>query len=143
MSPAQPLMDVEADCKPNINALVVPEDEIKSSKENLAMKGLSCSSNRKDSIIGMEDLINEQNKASEDVDIDKTESRNNYDFRLAENEDPDATEYSSSFDGSEAENCSGFSEGEVESELFGDGGFGSSVDAFGSVFQMRCVHSVL
>ncbi|KAF4358869.1 hypothetical protein F8388_013673, partial [Cannabis sativa] len=36
-------------------------------------------------------------------------------------------------------NCSRFSEGKVESQFFGDNGFGSSFDAFGSVFQTRCV----
>ncbi|KAM6583093.1 hypothetical protein CsatB_010095 [Cannabis sativa] len=36
-------------------------------------------------------------------------------------------------------NCSRFSEGKVESQFFGDNGFGSSFDAFASVFQMRCV----
>lgn len=142
MSPAHPLMDIEADHKPKINAQVAPEKESRSSTANVALKGLSCSSNCEDTIIGMEDLINDQNKAPIDIDVDITEWRNNSDFRLAEREDPDATEDSSSFQdtGSDAENCSGFSEGEVESQFLGDNGFGSSFDAFGSVFQMRCVH---
>ncbi|POO02034.1 elongation factor [Trema orientale] len=142
MSPAQPLMDVEVDCKPNINAQVAPENGNKSSltvAENLAMRCLSCSSNFEDSITGMEDLIDDQNKVLEEVDVDITEWRNDSDIRLAEKEDPDATEYSSSFEdtASDAENCSGFCEGEVESQFFGDNGFASSFDALGSVFQMR------
>ncbi|XP_062090102.1 uncharacterized protein LOC133796551 [Humulus lupulus] len=139
MSPAQPLMNIGANRKPNITARVAPEKKNKGLAASVAMKGLSCSSNCEDNMMGFEDFINSQNKAAREVEVDITEWKNNSDMRLAEREDPEATEYSSSFQdtASEAENCSGFSEGEVESQFFGDNGFGSSFDAFGSVFQMR------
>ncbi|XP_030492056.2 uncharacterized protein LOC115708032 [Cannabis sativa] len=138
MSPAQPLMNIGgANRKPNIFA---PEKRNKGLAARLAMKGIGCSSNCEDNMIGFEDFINSQNKAAaREVEVDITEWKNNSDMRLAERDDPDATEYSSSFQdtASEADNCSGFSEGEVESQFFGDNGFGSSFNAFSSVFHMR------
>lgn len=144
MAPAQPLVDIDPDCKPQLCAEIAPNKENGSSVPTTDTKGLSCIDNCEDNTIGIEFLINDENKASncpEDVDVDIIECRNNSDTRLAETEDPDATEYSSSFGdtASETENYSGFSEGEVESNFFGDNDFGSAFDAFSNAFQMRCV----
>ena len=144
MAPAQPLVDIDPDCKPQLCAEIAPNKENGSSVPTTDTKGFSCIDDCEDNTIGIEILINDENKASncpEDVDVDIIECRNNSDTRLAETEDPDATEYSSSFGdtASETENYSGFSEGEVESNFFGDNDFGSAFDAFSNVFQMRCV----
>ncbi|XP_024024646.1 uncharacterized protein LOC21403300 isoform X2 [Morus notabilis] len=132
-------MEVEEDRKPQLNPEVAPDKGNKSSVANLAMKGLSCSNNCEDTTTGMEDWFDDKSKIPKDVDVDITGSRNPSNIALAETEDPNATEYSSSFDGTadDNENCSGFSEGEVESQFFGDNGFGSSFDAFGGLFQIR------
>ena len=142
MAPAQPKMELEADRKPQLNVEFVPDKEIKSFVANSDMKGITCGSNREDTITRIKDRIEDKNMALEDVDIDVTECRNNSDIRLVETEDPNATEYSSSFDDTadDAENFSGYSDGEVESQFFGDNGFGSAFDAFDTVFRMRYVH---
>ncbi|KAJ6744933.1 ELONGATION FACTOR [Salix purpurea] len=63
--------------------------------------------------------------------------------RSAEDEDPDATEYSSSFADttSGTERCSGLSEAELDSQFFGDSDLASPYDAFDVIFQTRCVSS--
>lgn len=144
MVPAQPLMeDIDPDRKPHLGSEIVPDkDSNRSFVPKSDTKGLSCISKREDATIKMEVLMNEENKSLsflEDVDVDIIERRNNSGIRLAEAEDPDATENSSSFGNtvSDTENCSGFSEGEVESHFFGDN---NVFDAFSNVFQMRCVH---
>ncbi|KAB5512736.1 hypothetical protein DKX38_029764 [Salix brachista] len=57
--------------------------------------------------------------------------------RSAEDEDPDATEYSSSFADttSDTERCSGLSEAELDSQFFGDRDLASPYDAFDVIFQ--------
>lgn len=132
-------MEFEEDRKPLLNAEVASDKGKRSSGADSAMKGLSCSNNCEDAIIGTEDWLDDKSKIPKYVDVDITECRNHSDVGMAETEDPNATEYSSSFDGTadDNENCSGFCEGEVESQFLGDNGFGSSFDAFGSVFQMR------
>lgn len=138
MPPAQPLMDIVPNYKPPVKAEVAPGHN-KSSVDILPMKGIQC----KDAVIKTESLMNEKNKDPEkcllDMDVE-IQCENNSSIRVADTEDPDATEYSSSFDDtvSDADNCTGFGEGEVESQFFGDNSFGSAFDAFSSVFHMRC-----
>lgn len=78
-------------------------------------------------------------KVLEDTEVDIVSLTNKGDFASNKNEDPDATEYSSSFADttSDAENSSRLSDGEVESEFFGDNGLSCNFDNFGSVFRMR------
>ncbi|KAG5224776.1 elongation factor [Salix suchowensis] len=63
--------------------------------------------------------------------------------RSAEDEDPDATEYSSSFADttSDTERCSGLSEAELDSQFFGDSDLASPYDAFDVIFQTRACSS--
>nr|POF23508.1 hypothetical protein CFP56_40082 [Quercus suber] len=80
-------------------------------------------------------ILGNQSKATkfpEDLEVDIVGSTIKSDIGLTKSEDPDATDYSSSFadSASDIENCSGLSEGEVESQFFGDNGLGSSFDTF-------------
>lgn len=143
MAPAHPVMDMDPDCKPHLGAEIVPDKENnRTFVPKSDTKGLSCINSSEETTIKMEVLMNEENKAlsfMEDVEVDIIERRNNSGIVLGETEDPDATENSSSFGNtvSDKENCSGFSEAEVESHFFGDDNL---FDTFSNVFQMRCVH---
>lgn len=141
MAPAQPFTDIDQDCKPCINAKLELDTENRSSLENSSLENINCVTNCDDTSIRMEAVLNGRDKALmciADVDVDIVECRNNHNHSLlAETEDPDATEYSSSFADTEpdTENFSGFSEAEVESQLFPENGLTSAFNAF----QMRCV----
>ncbi|CDP10873.1 unnamed protein product [Coffea canephora] len=78
-------------------------------------------------------------KVTEDAAVDVIGSKRNPDSRLAAKEDPDATECSSSFADTTSgeENSSGFSDAEVESQLYDPGGLGSPFDGLSSFFPMR------
>lgn len=74
----------------------------------------------------------------EDLEVDIIEGSNKTDPKFCGKEDPDATEYSSSFgETSDADNCSGFSEGEVETQFFGDIGLPPTFGSFSSTLQIR------
>lgn len=135
MAPAQPLVDIDPECKPHLCREIPPD------KENGSSMPISCNNGCVDNTIKIEVLINDKEKAlncPEDLDVDILECTNNSDIRWAQTEDPDATEYSSSFGGT-ASDYSGFSEGEVESNFFGDNDLASAFDAFSNAFRMRCV----
>ncbi|KAF3968379.1 hypothetical protein CMV_007716 [Castanea mollissima] len=92
--------------------------------------------------IGTQAILVNQSKATkfpEDLEVDIVGSTIKSDIGWTKSEDPDATDYSSSFadSTSDIENCSGLSEGEVESRFFGDNGLGSSFDTFRNTLQLR------
>lgn len=142
MGPAQPFMDIDMDIKPHITATVAPNKEKISSLKNSDGKGLRCRSNCEGIKIEAQAMLGDQSTAPnfpEDLEVDIIGSTTKSDIGLTKSEDPDATEYSSSFadTNSGTENCSGLSEGEVESQFFGDNSLASPFDAFSSAFQMR------
>ncbi|KAB1213210.1 hypothetical protein CJ030_MR5G022387 [Morella rubra] len=138
MAPAQPFMDSDLDIKPHIAEKMAPA----SSVTNLDGKGLRCRSICQDTNTAAQAMLDDQTKAPkcpEDLDVDITGCTVRSDIRLPKSEDPDATEYSSSFADtlSNTENCSGLSEGEVESQFFGDNSLAPPFDAFSGAIQVR------
>ncbi|XP_057957251.1 uncharacterized protein LOC131150512 [Malania oleifera] len=142
MAPSQSLKNVDPTAKAPSDTKDIPGKDDKIISVNSHENALRCTSNFEDTIFEMEAMLNEHTMAPEntkDAEVDVLESATASDIELAKDEDPDATDYSSSFGGtlSGAENCSGLSEAEVESQFCGDNDFASSFDAFSSVFQMR------
>ncbi|KAE8076633.1 hypothetical protein FH972_015270 [Carpinus fangiana] len=142
MAPAQPFMDIDLDIKPPIAAKMALDKEKRSSQTNSDGKGLRCKSNCGGTNIETQAMLDDQTKAlkcPEDLEVDIIGCTVKSEIRSIKREDPDATEYSSSFADttSNNENCSGLSEGEVESQLFGDDSLASAFDAFSSSLQMR------
>ncbi|KAK7822898.1 hypothetical protein CFP56_036012 [Quercus suber] len=140
MGPAQLFMDTDLDIKPHITAKVAPDEEKINSLRNSGGKGLIC--RNKGTQIETQAILGNQSKATkfpEDLEVDIVGSTIKSDIGLTKSEDPDATDYSSSFadSASDIENCSGLSEGEVESQFFGDNGLGPSFDTFGNTLQLR------
>ncbi|XP_022159105.1 uncharacterized protein LOC111025545 [Momordica charantia] len=79
-----------------------------------------------------------KNKCREDLEVEIIECSNETDPKLYGKEDPDATEYSSSFaETSDADDCSGFSEGDVETQFFGDIGLPPAFGSFSSTLPIR------
>lgn len=106
------------------------------SSGNFDRENLNFLSEFGDSVYQRLDMFNEQPKPLKGIDevaVDVTESKRNTDARVAAKDDPDATECSSSFADTTSgdENCSGFSDAEVESQFYG------SYDGLGSLFPMR------
>jgi hypothetical protein len=135
MAPAQPFMDIDLDVKPPIIAKMALDKE---------KRGLRCMSNCRSTNIETHSMLDDQTKAlkcSEDLEVDIIGCTVKSEIRSIKNADPDATEYSSSFADttSNTENCSGLSEGEVESQLFGDDSLASAFDVFSTSLQMRFV----
>ena len=142
MGPTQLFMDTDLDIKPHITAKVAPNEEKINSLRNSGGKGLICRNGG--TKIETQAILGNQSKATkfpEDLEVDIVGSTIKSDIGLTKSEDPDATDYSSSFadSASDIENCSGLSEGEVESQFFGDNGLGSSFDTFGNTLQLRFV----
>ncbi|KAK4566380.1 hypothetical protein RGQ29_002579 [Quercus rubra] len=140
MGPTQLFMDTDLDIKPHITAKVAPNEEKINSLRNSGGKGLICRNGG--TKIETQAILGNQSKATkfpEDLEVDIVGSTIKSDIGLTKSEDPDATDYSSSFadSASDIENCSGLSEGEVESQFFGDNGLGSSFDTFGNTLQLR------
>ncbi|XP_038689357.1 uncharacterized protein LOC119988407 isoform X2 [Tripterygium wilfordii] len=126
-------MDMNYENKPQHSAKVAADNANRTVVENDDRKGTRCM----DTVSGMEAPLTDP----DDPDMAKVDiiSFSSFDeTRLAESDDPDATEHSSSFGDtvSDSERCSGLSEGEVESQFFGDSDL-ASYDAFNSLFQMR------
>lgn len=144
MGPSQLLMEFEAD---QISQNRTSNSDIKNSLENPATKSLSCSNNVKNNCEDIasgttKEPVDTGNKSPSEADsgVNVIDCGNSSDVKFAETEDPNATEYSSSFDGTtdDGENFAGLSDGEVESQLFGDdNGFGSAFDAFDRVFPTK------
>lgn len=82
-------------------------------------------------------------RSAVDAEVDVTEFTDSGNEELANAQDPDATEFSSSFGGtlSDSEYYSGMSEAEVDSQFCRDNDFPSALDAFDSMFRMRCTSS--
>lgn len=144
MSPAQPFMDIDLDVKPPIAAKMALDKEKRSSLTNSNGKVLRCRSNSGGTNIETQAMLDDQTKAlkpPEDLEVDIIGCTVKSEIRSIKSEDPDATEYSSSFadTSSNTENCSGLSEGEVESQFFGDDSLASAFDAFSTSLQMRFV----
>lgn len=142
MGPAQLFMDTDLDIKPHITAKVAPAEEKINSLKISGGKGLICRNGG--AKIETQAILGNQSKATkfpEDLEVDIVGSTIKSDIGLTKSEDPDATDYSSSFadSTSDIENCSGLSEGEVESRFFGDNGLGSSFDTFRNTLQLRFV----
>ncbi|KAG7996481.1 hypothetical protein I3843_01G162000 [Carya illinoinensis] len=138
MAPGQSFMDIDLDIKPHFTGKMAPD----SSLTNPDGKGLRCRSNCEGTNTGTPAMLEDQNntpKCPQDLEVDIIGSTIKSDMRLSKCEDPDATEYSSSFADttSDIENLSGLSEGEVESQFFGDNSLASPFEALSSSFPMR------
>lgn len=138
MAPGQSFMDIDLDIKPHFTGEMAPD----SSLTKPDGKGLRCKSNCEGTNTGTQAMLDDQNNAPncpEDLEVDIIGCTIKSDIRLSKCEDPDATEYSSSFADttSDIENLSGLSEGEVESQFFGDNSLASPFEALSSSFPMR------
>lgn len=137
MAPGQRFMDIDLDIKPHFTGKMAPDSSLTSSDG----KGLRSRSNCEGSNSRTRAILNDQNnapKCPEDLEVDIIGYTIKSDIRLIKCEDPDATEYSSSFADttSDIENFSGLSEGEVESQFFGDNSLASPFETL-SPFPIR------
>ncbi|KAK6914493.1 hypothetical protein RJ641_021814 [Dillenia turbinata] len=141
MAPAPVLTDVEPRHAPESMTKLAADEEDESFLADIDGMDLECMGTLQD-VFETEAIFDVKKDASEcdmDVEVDIEECGDANNIRFEKAEDPDATDYSSSFGNtnSGAENCSGFSDAEVESQLRNDLCFPPPFDGLDSEFRPR------